>query len=131
MAFFMTIFAKPDDNKNLILPDVLRFCVPSAIMIAGFGLAIYAGFWMLNSGGYLHIDWQNMADIAGLDSIDALLQKYSWGASGVNENEIVARSAMLFFVSTAGILPGSGSCPRTGGSTGASSPSAWWCSCSW
>ena len=112
MAFFMTIFAKPDDNKNLILPDVLRFCVPSAIMIAGFGLAIYAGFWMLNSGGYLHIDWQNMADIAGLDSIDALLQKYSWGASGVNENEIVARSAMLFFVSTAGILQMLLVCPR-------------------
>ena len=112
MAFFMTIFAKPDDNKNLILPDVLRFCVPSAIMIAGFGLAIYAGFWMLNSGGYLHIDWQNMADIAGLDSIDSLLQKYSWGASGVNENEIVARSAMLFFVSTAGILQMLLVCPR-------------------
>lgn len=112
MAFFMTVFAKPDDNKNLILPDVLRFCIPSAIMIAGFGLAIYAGFWMLNNGGYLHIDWQNMADIAGLDSIDALLEKYSWGASGVNENEIVARSAMLFFVSTAGILQMLLVCPR-------------------
>ena len=112
MAFFMTIFAKPDDNKNLILPDVLRFCVPSAIMIAGVGLAVYAGFWIMSSNGILVIDWQHMADIAGLDSVDALLEKYSWGAGAVNVNEIVARSAMLFFVSTAGILQMLLVCPR-------------------
>ena len=112
MAFFMTIFAKPDDNKNLILPDVLRFCVPSAIMIAGVGLAVYAGFWMMSSNGILVIDWQHMADIAGLDSVGALLEKYSWGAGAVNVNEIVARSAMLFFVSTAGILQMLLVCPR-------------------
>lgn len=112
MAFFMTIFAKPDDNKNLILPDVLRFCVPSAIMIAGVGLAVYAGFWMMSSNGILVIDWQYMADIAGLDSVDALLEKYSWGAGAVNVDEIVARSAMLFFVSTAGILQMLLVCPR-------------------
>ena len=112
MAFFMTIFAKPDDNKNLILPDVLRFCVPSAIMIAGVGLAVYAGFWMMSSNGILVIDWQHMADIAGLDSVDALLEKYSWGAGAVNVDEIVARSAMLFFVSTAGILQMLLVCPR-------------------
>lgn len=112
MAFFMTIFAKPDDNKNLILPDVLRFCVPSAIMIAGVGLAVYAGFWMMSSNGILVIDWQHIADIAGLDSVDALLEKYSWGAGAVNVDEIVARSAMLFFVSTAGILQMLLVCPR-------------------
>lgn len=112
MAFFMTIFAKPDDNKNLILPDVLRFCVPSAIMIAGVGLAVYAGFWMMSSNGILVIDWQYMADIAGRDSVDALLEKYSWGAGAVNVDEIVARSAMLFFVSTAGILQMLLVCPR-------------------
>ena len=112
MAFFMTVFAKPDDNKNLILPDVLRFCLPSAIMIAGFGLMVYAGFWTMYSEGILTIDWQNMANIAGLDSVDALLEKYSWGAAGVNECEIVARSAMLFFVSTAGILQMLLVCPR-------------------
>ena len=112
MAFFMTIFAKPDDNKNLILPDVLRFCVPSAIMIAGVGLAVYAGFWTMSSNGILVIDWHHMADIAGLDSVDALLEKYSWGAGAVNVDEIVARSAMLFFVSTAGILQMLLVCPR-------------------
>ena len=102
MAFFMTLFAKPDNNKELILPDVLRFCVPSAIMIAAFGLAVYGGFWWIQDQGLLDIDWAYMASIHGTD-IAGLLDFYSWGA-GVDTSEIVARSAMLFFVTTAGIL---------------------------
>lgn len=102
MAFFMTLFAKPDNNKELILPDVLRFCVPSAIMIAAFGLAVYGGFWWLQDQGMLNIDWAYMASIHGTD-IEGLLDFYSWGAE-VNTSEIVARSAMLFFITTAGIL---------------------------
>ena len=102
MAFFMTLFAKPDNNKELILPDVLRFCVPSAIMIAAFGLAVYGGFWWMQDQGLLDIDWAYMASIHGTD-IAGLLDFYSWGA-GVDTSEIVARSAMLFFVTTAGIL---------------------------
>lgn len=102
MAFFMTLFAKPDNNKELILPDVLRFCVPSAIMIAAFGLAVYGGFWWLQDQGMLNIDWAYMASIHGTD-IEGLLDFYSWGIE-VNISEIVARSAMLFFITTAGIL---------------------------
>lgn len=102
MAFFMTLFAKPDNNKELILPDVLRFCVPSAIMIAAFGLAVYGGFWWLQDQGMLNIDWAYMASIHGTD-IEELLDFYSWGTE-VNTSEIVARSAMLFFITTAGIL---------------------------
>ena len=102
MAFFMTLFAKPDNNKELILPDVLRFCVPSAIMIAAFGLAVYGGFWWMQDQGLLDIDWAYMASIHGTD-IAELLDFYSWGAE-VDTSEIVARSAMLFFVTTAGIL---------------------------
>ena len=102
MAFFMTLFAKPDNNKELILPDVLRFCVPSAIMIAAFGLAVYGGFWWLQDQGMLNIDWAYMASIHGTD-IEGLLDFYSWGIE-VNTSEIVARSAMMFFITTAGIL---------------------------
>ena len=102
MAFFMTLFAKPDNNKELILPDVLRFCVPSAIMIAAFGLAVYGGFWWMQDQGLLDIDWAYMASIHGTD-IAGLLDFYSWGAE-VDTSEVVARSAMLFFVTTAGIL---------------------------
>ncbi len=117
MAFFMTIFAKPDENKELILPDVLRFSVPSAIMIAAFGLAVYDISWWAQGQGYLDIDWDYMAGILGRDvnsdgAIDGLdiICYYSWNGSEVEE--IVARSAMLFFVTIAGILQMLLVCPR-------------------
>ena len=102
MAFFMTLFAKPDNNKELILPEVLRFCIPSAIMIAAFGLAVYGGFWWMQDQGMLNIDWAYMASIHDTD-VAGLLDFYSWG-NEVNTSEIVARSSMLFFITTAGIL---------------------------
>lgn len=57
IAFFMTLFAKPDENKELILPDVLRFSVPSAIIIAVFGLLIYGITWMAVDHNILVIDF--------------------------------------------------------------------------
>ena len=103
MAFFMTLFAKPDNNKDLILPDVLKFCIPSAIMIAFFGLMVYWIAWWATSSGILVLDFDHMASIIGWQSGEQLIHdKLSWNGSGVEE--IVARSAMLFFITTAGIL---------------------------
>lgn len=106
MAFFMTIFAKPDENKELILPDVLKFSVPSAIMIAFFGLLVYGATWWGYGSGFIDVDWDYMSGILGKDAANY----YSWNGSG--ECEIVARSAMLFFVSIAGILQMLLVCPR-------------------
>lgn len=102
IAFFMTIFAKPDENKGLVLPDVFRFCVPSAIMIAAFGLAVYGISWWAASEGILTIDFVYLADLAGYPSAQALIEHMAW--DGSSEIEIIARSAMLFFISIAGIL---------------------------
>ncbi len=102
MAFFMTIFAKPDENKGLILPDVLRFCVPSAIMIAAFGLAVYGISWWAAANGYLTVDFDLQARIGGYSSARSAIAHMSW--NGSSANEIIARSAMLFFITAAGIL---------------------------
>lgn len=102
MAFFMTLFAKPDENKELILPDVFRFCVPSAIVISVFGLMVYAVSWWAASEGILTVDFQLMADIGGYSTVDEVLKHMCW--NGSSEVEIIARSAMLFFVTAAGIL---------------------------
>lgn len=105
MAFFMTLFAKPDNNKELILPDVLKFSVPSAIMIASFGLLVYGVAWWATASGHLVIDFDYLASIGnvpGVSNGDELIAYLSWNGSPVEE--IVARSAMLFFISTAGIL---------------------------
>ena len=112
MAFFMTIFAKPDNNKELILPDVLRFCIPSALMISIFGLGVYAVSWWAASEGLIAVDLDALASLIGWGGTGETLltDKLSW--SGSPMEEVVARSAMLFFVTTAGILQMLLVCPR-------------------
>ena len=40
-AFFMAIWAHPSDNKDLVLPGVLRYTIPTAIWTAICAIAIY------------------------------------------------------------------------------------------
>lgn len=99
-AFFMTFISKPETNKELILPDVLRFCIPSAIIIACFGLLAYSVTWCLFDSGVLVIDWDFMMQF--VPQGETVESWFGWGGSGTSE--ICARSAMVFTVSIAGIL---------------------------
>ncbi|MDO5861236.1 MAG: HAD-IC family P-type ATPase [Thermoplasmata archaeon] len=111
MAFFMTLFAKADENKDLILPDVLRYCIPSSIMIALFGLIVYGTAWYAVTSGSLVIDFDAMAQTIKFDGTGAdLIAKLSWNGSGVEE--IVARTAMVLFVTLAGLMQIFIICPR-------------------
>ena len=109
IAFFMTLFAKPDENKELILPDVLRFCIPSAIIIATFGLIVYAATWILYDTGFFTGVLESNAQIMDW-SVDRLVSYLSW--NGSEPHEIVARSAMVFFVTVAGVCQLLLICPR-------------------
>lgn len=108
VAFFMTMFAKPDNNKGLILPGVLRYALPSALMISIFGLIVYACTWMAVDS-YAIIDWETMKSVTGWTEA-TILEHLSWSGSGINE--IAARSAMFVFVSFAGIFQIMLVCPR-------------------
>ncbi|MDO5852479.1 MAG: HAD-IC family P-type ATPase [Thermoplasmata archaeon] len=111
MAFFMTLFAKPDENKELILPDVLRYCVPSSIMIAAFGLLVYGLAWYGVSHGTLVVDWAAMVETIGYSgTAEQLIASLSWNGSG--EAEIVARTCMVLFVTFAGLFQIFIICPR-------------------
>lgn len=111
MAFFMTLFAKAYENKELILPDVLRYCVPSSIMIALFGLLMYGLTWWAVGSGVLHIDLQAIVDTIGFSgTADDLLAKLSWNGSDIAE--VAARSAMVLFVTFAGLFQIFIICPR-------------------
>ena len=101
IAFFMTLFAKPEGSSGLILPKVLKFALPSAICISGFGIAVYAATWMAIGNGTLVPDYAWMASVGGFDDVDALLDHMSWSGSGWEE--ICARSAMLMFITLAGV----------------------------
>ena len=97
MAFFMTLFSKAEKNSELILPDVLRYCIPSSLIIAAFSLMVYGTVWFAVSQGYF--------DLSGVD-----VDKFSWHGSSIAE--CAARTAMVLFVSIGGLFQIFIICPR-------------------
>ncbi|MBO5669571.1 MAG: HAD-IC family P-type ATPase, partial [Candidatus Methanomethylophilaceae archaeon] len=55
-AFFMSFWAKPSDNSELVLPKVLRYALPTAFTISIFGLLIMAVFDYLMLEGIFTFD---------------------------------------------------------------------------
>lgn len=102
IAFFMTIFAKPDENKELILPDVLRFCIPSAIIITAFSIFSYLLFSFLYTSGFNIIDVDAMMSAGNFDSIDKMWEHLTW--SGSSPAEAVARSTLVLVATCIGVL---------------------------
>ena len=106
-AFLMAIWAKPSNNKALILPGVLRFSIPMAVMIAGFGLIVYVIFFHFTGNGTFEL---------GESFYQGMFNTYSspmWSdwtgflehmmISGETFSEVTARNAMLVFIMIAGI----------------------------
>jgi len=105
IAFFMTVFAKPEKNRELVLPDVLKFVIPAAITIGTLGVLIYAGTWILVDRGDLVVDMEYMLQFVPEDmasTVEELFLLLSWGEPSMSE--ICARSAMVLTVSVAGVL---------------------------
>ena len=107
-AFFMAIWAKPSNNKTLILPGVLRFSIPMAVMIAGFGLMVYAVFLLCTGNGSFDLGYDfyyGMYDGYGSSSMwsdwNGFWEHMSLG--GESFEDVTARNAMLIFLLLAGI----------------------------
>lgn len=108
-AFLMTLWAKPEVNKDRVLPEVIRFAVPTSIMIGIFGLIVYAIFY-IGTGSFINIDYHIMADSAGI-TYEELIQKIdlegmfaTTDSFEANLNKINARNAMFFFMILSGML---------------------------
>jgi cation-transporting ATPase E len=112
IAFFMTIFAKPDENKELILPDVLRFAIPSAITISVVSVLIYCVVWNLTANGDLVWDVSYLQGVADLrqttipDFIDTYLSADSVYDPDYPSSyaDILARTSMVLTAATVGVL---------------------------
>lgn len=102
IAFFMTIFAKPDENKELILPDVLKFCIPSAIIITVFSIVSYLLFSTLYSSGFDIINESAMISAGNFDSAEDMWNHLTW--SGSSPSEAVARSTLVLVATCIGVL---------------------------
>ena len=81
-AFFMAIWARPSDNSDLILPSVLRYCIPTAATMALFGVFIFAIGGALFDLGYLDF----IPGFAGFD------------------DKAVSSSMLVLFLTLCGIL---------------------------
>ncbi len=108
-AFLMTLWAKPEINKDRVLPEVIRFAIPTSIMIGIFGLIIYAIFYV-GTGSFINIDYHLMAESAGIpyeEMIKRIDLKGMFTTIESFENNIAdvnARNAMFFFMILSGML---------------------------
>jgi len=94
-AFFMVIWAKPSKVEGSILPEVLRYALPSALMITLFGMILYS------------ILYYGM-DVGLFDAFIKISDDPAWLKTyGFNDGlgpEIVARNALLVFLTLTGII---------------------------
>ena len=92
-AFMMVIWAKPSKIEGSILPEVLRFALPAAILISLFGLLLYTGFHVVMHYGF----------IDRLFTPEKLAELATNGYHG-SIVESVARNALLPFLVMTGII---------------------------
>jgi cation-transporting ATPase E len=99
-SFLMIIWAKPSKIEESILPAVLKYAIPTAILISAFGFLLYSLFYITELHGLL--------GITGLfEARPELLETYGWntgaGLKGL-AGEIIARNALLVFLIAAALL---------------------------
>ena len=118
IAFFMTVFATPDKNNELILPGVLRFAIPSAIIIGTMGVIIYAISWhiVFNNPEILNLSYlEQFAESLGYnlrEFIILFLDSTFIYPSPESAADIAARSSMVIFAAVTGALQLLIVCPR-------------------
>lgn len=111
-AFLMAIWAKPSNNKEMILPGVLKYCIPMAVSIAVFSIAIFALFNFGINGGWIEgIDLNETWNAYKSFNPSATWEQFVSHMAGYNTEyseailaDIASRSAMLIFMVLAGIF---------------------------
>lgn len=102
VAFFMVLWSKPRKVDDALLPGVLQYAVPMAVMISVFAFLIYISTYLLLSNGVFTVTLS-----------DQSLTKLGWPAYDnvaqiadikIRTAEIVAQNLMLAFVVCAGIV---------------------------
>ncbi len=114
IAFFMTIFAPSDKNDELILPKVIGFSLPSALVIGIMGIIVYIASYSMVPD-IIKVDeaffnyLQPLADILGMDVNEVITWYLASSANPYDGNievikDIVGRTSMVLFASVTGAL---------------------------
>ena len=115
-SFLLTLWAQPDENNGAVLPEVMRYAVPTAIIAGVAALVVYMTFFLLTYNGVLEMNYTvDQLLILGWPSYDfdnpgALEDMLSYyGVNTIEElpiervAEINARNAMLLFCVLEGV----------------------------
>ena len=112
-AFLMTLWAQPDENKGAVLPEVMRYAIPTAIIAGIFALVTYMTFYLLTINGalvtvypereLLMLGWPSFKE----GELELMLEYYN--VASISDipieriAEINARNGMLMFCILEGI----------------------------
>ncbi|MCQ2056188.1 MAG: HAD-IC family P-type ATPase [archaeon] len=118
-AFMMTLWAQPTENKGAILPEVIKFAMPTGLLIAIFALVIYLTAYFATFNNSLVIFYTNeQLAFYGWPTFSTLDEMISfYGVTSLEHiplertAEINARNCMLIFLLTAGIAQQFMVCP--------------------
>ena len=112
-AFLMTLWAQPDENNGAVLPEVLRYAIPTAIIAGIFAVVTYMVFYILSFNGYIDVAY-TVDELIYLGwpvpenyTLESMMEIYP-GLSfeemtKYRAAEITARNAMLLFCILEGI----------------------------
>ena len=121
-AFLLTLWAQPDENKEAVLPEVMRYAIPTAIVAGAFALIVYMTFYLLTYNGIMTLDctieqflmlgWPSYIEGDPTQNLMAMCKYY--GVDYVpgmtigdfpieRAAEINARNAMLLFCTLQGV----------------------------
>ena len=111
VAFLMAIWAEPTEIKGAILPGVLNYAIPVALVLSIFAVGLYIVFYNLTLNGTLVIDFNEFQllhyGIPEFDTVEEMCKHY--GVDNIQDiplsrtAEINARNALLLFAILAGI----------------------------
>ena len=93
-AFLMVIWAKPTAETGPVLPGVLKFAIPSMLVLVFFAVVMYISFSIATEEGWIDISYTAEE-----------LMKLNWNRDVTGTAaEINARNSMLLFLTVAGVL---------------------------
>ena len=111
-AFLMTLWAQPDENSGAVLPEVLRYAIPTAIIAGIFAVITYMVFYILSFNGLIDISY-TVDELIYLGwpvpedyNLESMLKIYGGDFDEMMKfrtAEITARNTMLLFCVLEGI----------------------------
>ena len=112
-AFLMTLWAQPDENNGAVLPEVLRYAIPTSIIAGIFAVITYMVFYLLTFNGVINVSY-SAEDLIYLGwpvpkeyAFESMMSIYNGlpfeEVCKYRGAEITARNAMLLFCILEGI----------------------------